>query len=458
MTEKTDAVRRRRTIAFSYLIAAAAVLGILAGVYRQRAADWERQAEYQYRHAFDELVTAVSELDSALEKSLYAVTPEMTNAVCTEVFGKAMTAQMSLSALPFGPQELEKTSGFISRVGDYAFSLSRSAAAGSGCGAEERAALRSLSETAGVLTMNLRGLQADLQSGQLRFLQQERMERSLLTGAETSLPALGDSVRLIEEEFPEVPSLIYDGPFSEHLTGAQPKALEGLTEVDEESARDAAAQFLRLPRSRVYPTGECGGDLPCWGFGADTENGGSVSVAVTRQGGRVLSMLTARPVSTAAVPVQEAVETAKRFLREAGYAHMDETYHMAQGGVLTVNFAFRQGEVLCYSDLIKVSVALDTGGVCGFEAKGYLSAHCVRELPEPVVGAEQARAAVPEELEILAVQRALVPSDGKYETLCHEFKCAAPDGRHYIIYADALTGRQHKILILLEDENGALTL
>ena len=131
---------------------------------------------------------------------------------------------------------------------------------------------------------------------------------------------------------------------------------------------------------------------------------------------------------------------------------------MKQDGVLTVNFAFRQGDVLCYSDLVKVSVALDSGKVCGFEAKGYLMAHCPRELPAPAVTPEDARAAVPASLEVLAAQLALVPSDGKYETLCYEFKCAAADGRHSIIYADAATGAQHKILILLEDETGTLTL
>ena len=46
-------------------------------------------------------------------------------------------------------------------------------------------------------------------------------------------------------------------------------------------------------------------------------------------------------------------------------------------------------------------------------------------LPEIAVDALQASATVPEDLEILAVQTALVPSDGQYETLCHEFKCAA---------------------------------
>ena len=149
---------------------------------------------------------------------------------------------------------------------------------------------------------------------------------------------------------------------------------------------------------------------------------------------------------------------AARFLAEAGYPDMAETYHINQGGVLTVNFAWRQGEVLCYSDLIKVSVALDTGKVCGFEARGYLTAHCWREFPPAAVDWDTAAAKVPEGLTVLASQMALVPSDGQYETLCYEFKCAAAEDRHCIIYVNAQTGEQEKILILLEDASGTLTL
>ncbi|MBR4425800.1 MAG: germination protein YpeB, partial [Oscillospiraceae bacterium] len=74
------------------------------------------------------------------------------------------------------------------------------------------------------------------------------------------------------------------------------------------------------------------------------------------------------------------------------------------------------------------------------------------------VDALQASATVPEDLEILAVQTALVPSDGQYETLCHEFKCADAAGRHCILYVNVQTGRQEKVLLLLEDETGTLTL
>lgn len=450
--------KRATRLALIYLSAAVVALGVLAGTQYERAQRWQRQASNQYQHAFDELVTAMGEMDAALEKSLYATSPGMVNAVCTEVFGKAMTAQMSLGALPFHAEELERTSGFISRVGDYAFSLARAAAGGSGYTPEQREALRSLSETAGVLSDNLEGFRAQLQDGTLRLGELDAASHALLQTQAESVPVLGDSMRLVEREFPEMPSLIYDGPFSEHLSGQTPRALEGLPEVDAETARDAAARFLGVPRARVYPTGECAGELPCYGFATDGQGGSSSFIAVTKQGAQVLSLLASRPAGSAAVDAETAVATAKEFLAKVGYRDMAETYHMTQNGVLTVNFAYRQGEVLCYSDLVKVSVALDTGKVCGFEAKGYLTAHGPREISAAAVGAEEARAAVPDSLEVLAHQLALVPSDGKYETLCHEFKCAAADGRHYIIYVNAHTGAQHKILILLEDESGALTL
>jgi hypothetical protein len=41
---------------------------------------------------------------------------------------------------------------------------------------------------------------------------------------------------------------------------------------------------------------------------------------------------------------------------------------------------------------------------------------------------------------------------------CHEFKCEAEDGRHYITYVNAENGRVERILILIESENGTLAM
>ena len=47
---------------------------------------------------------------------------------------------------------------------------------------------------------------------------------------------------------------------------------------------------------------------------------------------------------------------------------------------------------------------------------------------------------------------------GKEERLCWEFKCEDGEGKHVIVYADASTGEEVKLLLLLEDENGTLVL
>ena len=84
--------KRGLILAFSYLTAAALAFGVLAGTNYERAKQSERALELNYEHAFGELVTAVSELSSALEKSVYATSAGMAESLCTQVFGKAMTA------------------------------------------------------------------------------------------------------------------------------------------------------------------------------------------------------------------------------------------------------------------------------------------------------------------------------------------------------------------------------
>ena len=47
---------------------------------------------------------------------------------------------------------------------------------------------------------------------------------------------------------------------------------------------------------------------------------------------------------------------------------------------------------------------------------------------------------------------------GEYEVLCHEFKCQNESGGHVLVYVNAQTGQQQKILLLLEDESGTLVI
>ena len=75
-----------------------------------------------------------------------------------------------------------------------------------------------------------------------------------------------------------------------------------------------------------------------------------------------------------------------------------------------------------------------------------------------MVSREEAQGVVSDKLKILSHALAVIPTSGKNEVFCHEFKCESADGRHYIVYVNAETGNEERILILIEDENGALAL
>lgn len=450
--------RKTAVLAISFLSCALIAASALAWTNHNRAKASDMFISHNFQHAFGEFVTGVSEMDTALQKSLYSMSPSVTGAVCTEIFGKAMTAQMSLGVLPFSTHEMERTAGFISQVGDYAFALSRAAARGETITEEQRQALTALSETASLLAENMKQLQNELDTGGVTMNKLVQSEEKLDRMEEEILPkTVGDGVKLIEQEFPEVPALIYDGPFSEHLTNASPKMLEGLAEIDVNAGRAIAAKFAGVTEGRVYPAGECGGDIPAYYYGVNVD-GGELTLALSKQGGIVMSMMSSRIAGAGERSIDDALARAKRFLETRGYRDMRETYYYNDNNNLTVNFAYSQDGVVCYSDLVKVSVAMDTGAISGFEAMGYITSHYARELPAVEVEQQQAMQMVSTDMEVLGHEIVLVPSDGRYEVLCHEFKCQAGNDKKYIIYVNAVTGQQEKILLLLEDENGALTL
>lgn len=448
---------RRLVRRVSFLAAAFAVTAGLAIQGQMEAAAYRRYLTNNRLHAFAELSANLSQLNTDLQKGVYATSPSMLGALCTQIFGRAMSAQMALGELPYGNIELEQTAAFLAKTGDYAAALSRSAAVNGTCSDEEREGLRSLADAAAALTNQVAALQADLLSG-AATLEDVNTAEARLSGMDGSGQELAGSIyQTVEGDFPELPTLIYDGPFSDHIAGRSPRMLEGLSYVTQDDARLAAAKFFGLEPSLFSLTSAGEGTLPTYGFSAAVD-GGELYVEVTRQGGLVMEAISSRSTGPATLSHEEAAALARDFLTQRGYPNMRESYFIDQGGVVTINFAASQGDILCYPDLVKVSVALDTGRVVGFESKGYLMNHMARDIHTPAVSESEARAVVSPALSVLSHQLTVIPTGGEYEVLCHEFKCQDEDGRHVIVYVNAQNGQEEKILLLLEDENGTLVL
>lgn len=423
-----------------------------------RAEDYRRQLDNGYRQAFTELTAAAGELDAALEKVTYATTPALFATLCAQAYATAQAAQSALGELPYGNVELEQTAAFFAKAGDYAMAMARGTNGEGVCTDENRETLRGLAAAAGELSATLQALQLQLDGGALHPEDVAAVEARLAAAAEDGGQITGGSAfQTVEADFPQVPTLIYDGPFSEHLSSRTPQMLEGLPQVTEEEARRAAAAFAGLRAEVFTPTSDGAGNLPAWGFSA-LADGGELYVEITKQGGQVLQMLSSRPVGEAALSRKEGVEQAASFLDAHGYQDMAPSYFLEGDGILTVHFAPVLDGVYCYPDLVKVGVALDNGDVVSFEAHGYLMKHGAREPAAPAVSADEAAERVDSSLTILSRQLALIPTGGEYEVLCHEFKCQNADGGHVLVYVNAATGQQERILLLLEDENGTLVI
>lgn len=449
-------MKKRRVLTISAIAAAFAVAVGFAVQGHSRAARYEQLLENSYTHAYFELAAAVSELDASLQKAQYVSTPVMMGVLCTDIYGKAVTAQMALGELPASSVVLEQTSAFLARTGDYACALAKTTAVDGGCSEETRTTLQGLAQASSALSSALLDLQSDLAGGSVSVDALLHAEEALARSTEDGEAGQGGTTfQSIEADFPEVPTLIYDGPFSEHLGGKTPLALEGLPQVGKDEARAAAAEFLGLRPEVFSLTDEGEGVLPVWGFSAAVD-GGELYVEVTQQGGKVLSLFSSRAVGEASLSAQEAVDIAAHFLEAHGFHSMKESYHINQGNVLTINFAPQENDVLCYPDLVKVSVALDTGSIMGFECHGWIMNHTERDISSAAIGKQAAAAVVSSDLEILSHQLALIPTGGEHEVLCHEFKCRTTDDTHVIVYVNATTGNEEKILLLLEDETGTL--
>lgn len=444
------------------ILAIVAVASIIYAVSAsRRVTEDERYLSSVYQRAFTEFVADVQDVDSTLQKSLLVTSSPMAGAICSELFAKTMSAEMSLSALPFSASEFENTASFLNKTGDYALALSKKSYSGQSFSEEDRKNLQALSDVASTLSQNLNSIETNMGSSILDLNQYKQVVETTKQseqGEENAIPkTLAQSMSLAEEEFPEVPSLIYDGPFSESLQDISPRLLEGKEEIDVARGRKIAADFLGVREERVYEVSESNGDIPGYYYQCDI-NDSSVGIWVTKAGGTVMSILGSRPVSTVRLDAEQALGIAKKFLSSHGYADMKESYYLISDNILTANFSYVQDGVVCYSDLVKVGIALDDGSLMNYEATGYVTSHCRRELPQTQVSQEQARTKVIEGLSVLSENTALIPSKGKSEILCYEFVCEDSSQQKYIIYVNAQTGDQEKILIMLEDQNGTLTI
>ena len=432
------------------------VIGGLIYVIVNNNKEAKTASQNTYNMAFYEVVDYVQNVETYLAKSLISSTPEHGAETLTNVWREANLAQAYLSQLPIESQELANTEKFLNQVSDYSYSLSRKNIYNESLSDEDLKNLKDLHNYSVELENTLNQLSDDINSGRIKW--DELTNKGITAFAQQVSTSSMDGFSNLEENFHQYSGLIYDGAFSEHLTNGEKKGLTG-DDIDEETAKQKAIDFIG--KDNVQNVENLGfsenATIPEYNFSVKTNSEDSISISISKKGGHIVYMNSNREVNAESISQEEANSKGKEFLNNHGIMDMKETYYLKQDGIVTINYAYVQNDVVVYSDLIKVKVALDNGEVLGIETTGYLNNHTKRDTSKIKISKESAKKTLNKDLQISSEGLAIIPTEFETEILCYEFK-GKVDDKEFLVYINAENGREEDILIITNTPNGTLTL
>lgn len=414
----------------------------------QKASELSRQLNADAERSLSTLEACMSSINTNLTKGLYANTTPMLSSMAISLTRDAASAKNSLSALPLSDTQLDNMLKFLSQVGAFVSTLDRKLSLGEPITSEERNQLKQLIDVSQKLLSELDTITQGVEDGSVSFKQAGNTLQKSTDQSVQIDSAFGDA----EQTLTDYPTLIYDGPFSDHILNQTPKTLEGKTDISKEKALEIASDFIGIDKSTLRFDSETNGVIETYNFFVD-----SINISVCKKGGAVLYLLGSSSAGESVISPEQAVENAKNFLSAKGYENMKESYYSTQDGICTVNFAYENEGVICYPDLIKLSVSLETGNIISFDARGYIMNHTDRPPVQSKISADEAKMSVSDYLTVMSSRLAVIPTDYKTEKTAYEFHCKTPDEQEVLVYIDVLTAKEDDILLLLYSDGGILT-
>ena len=71
-----------------------------------------------------------------------------------------------------------------------------------------------------------------------------------------------------------------------------------------------------------------------------------MTIAISKKGGHIVFSDFNRNVEEETISEDKADELAKKFLNSKGFTELEKTYYTKQGGIMTINYAYEQDDVL----------------------------------------------------------------------------------------------------------------
>lgn len=442
--ENNNGQTRKKALCF--LSGVCALLLTLSLVNGARARAYRAQLVKTETGALSQLCAQLDTIETALRKGGYATSAPMLQSLHDTLQNAAAGAKQSLSLLTADDAEAAPVYRFLSQVGDFTGALSRRAQSGKPLTANQKQSLRGLLQYAASLDASLAGIRRGLDDDTVRF------DRMLTSLRQKDGPQGFDSaLRDMADNLTDYPALTYTGKYADARQQGAAKALEGKDEISIQAAKSRAAKFLSCEEKELVRESDEDSALGLYCFSR-----GGKTVGLTKRGGLLCYLTNPNYAGKSEISPDAAIKAAQHFLIDTGYENMKDAGYSTYDGICTIRFVPREKGVTYYADEIKVSVALDTATVVAADARGYLTHHTARSLPEKKVTLETAVGNLADELDLLDYKTAVILLDDGTEALCHELHCRDKDGQEVLVYADTQEEKEADLRLLFTADDGTL--
>ena len=416
----------------------------------------KQASEDEYNRAMYEMVGYISNVESELAKLQITNTPKMTSTTLASIWKQSNLAKENLEELPSTQNSMSKASKYLSQVSDYSYSLLKKTTQNEKLNDEEYATIAKLYKSSQDLGSIMTDIYNDLNDGRIRWDELKKVSDEKLSQSEEVTTV--SNIEKIGKNFQEYEGLIYDGAFSDHLLNMQPKSLSN-NEVTKDQAKENIIKIFKEENiEKLEELEDSNGTIDLYNFKLKLKNEPDIkNISMTKKDGKLYLMISDRKVEEEKISMEEAENKGLEFLKSIGIDNVKENYYLKTENFAIINYAALQDNVVLYPDLVKVKVALDTGEICSVEAQGYIFNHTKRDDITPAISIEKARKSINKNLNILSEGVAIIPTESKSEVLTYEFK-GKIDEREFLIYVNAKTGEEEKILLILKTEGGTLTM
>ena len=446
------------TIAVTFIVVFSTTFAILMTLERT---DYRNYLQGEYSKNMYELINSVQNIQVNLGKAAIVGSREQTITVFEEIFRYAGIANDKLNSLPIPQETVGSVNKFLSQVGDFCYSLSRASAEGRELTDDEFATINKLKAQSYDLQGSLNKMLGDINEGKVKWGEIRKKVTGVLAKEGDKL--ISGQFKTIQKQITQYPTLIYDGPFSDNQLEIKPKILSQ-KEVSEKEAMDAAKVIIGKDKIDKIDIKASDGKttIPSYSLnvtikGRQNKNE-KVVCEISKNGGKVVYLIDSRKTSKGTIKIEDAVKIGSKYLQGIGYKDMVPTYTLNYGDTALICYVFSEQNIILYPDQIKIKVALDDGSIIGIESEKYLIAHDEkRTFPEVKVSQEEAQKRVSKRLKINSVKLAVIPTPSNKEVLCYEFS-GSYDNDNYIVYINALTGFEERILQIQNTPNGQLTI